>query len=196
MKTNSKTKFKFEKALLMLLEKKHYHDITINEICDAAKKSKMTFYRYYKDKEHLLAEASISLINKEYNEAIEKIIRKETDFEEIGYQTYLKIYGIMSDHYNQIENLIYKGDVFPLEIFEEALLNNYKKYITEQLDLSGYGIPNDIFSIFFFEGLFNSAIYNAKQLKISNNKEKVEEDCKKMCRLLTEIEKAIVDVNK
>ena len=196
MKTNSKTKFKFEKALLMLLEKKHYHDITINEICDAAKKSKMTFYRHYKDKEHLLAEASTNLINKEYAEAIEKIAKKETDFEEIGYQCYLKIYGILSDHYSQIENLIYKGDVFPLEIFEEALLDNYKKYITEQFDLSGYGIPNDLFSIFFFEGLFNSAMYNAKQLKINSNKEKVEEDCNKMCRLLTKIEKTILGDNK
>lgn len=196
MKTNSKTKFKFEKALLMLLEKKHYYDITINEICDVAKKSKMTFYRHYKDKEHLLAEASTNLINKEYAEAIEKIVKKETDFEEIGYQSYLKIYGIISDHYSQIENLIYKGDVFPLEIFEEALLDNYKKYITEQTDLSGYGIPNDLFSIFFFEGLFNSAIYNAKQLKISSNKDKVEKECKKMCRLLTKLEKAIIGVNK
>jgi len=163
MNTNSKTMFKFEKALLMLLEKKHYHDITINEICDVAKKSKMTFYRHYKDKEHLLAEASITLVNKEYNEALEKIIKKESDYEEIGYQSYLKIYGIISDHYNQIENLIYKGDVFPLEIFEEALLNNYKKYITEQIVSAGYDIPNDIFSIFVFEGLFNSAMYNAKQ---------------------------------
>ena len=195
MKTNSKTKLKFEKALFMLLEKKHYHDITINEICDAAKKTKMTFYRHYKDKEHLLAEASINLVNKEYGETLEKIIKKETDFEEIAYQSYVKIYGIMSDHYNQIENLTYKGDMFPLEIFEEALLNNYKKYITEQIDLTSYDIPNDIFSIFFFEGLFNSAMYNAKQLKISSNKEKVEEESKKMCRLLTKLEKAILGVN-
>lgn len=196
MNTNSKTMLKFEKALLMLLEKKHYHDITINEICDAAKKSKMTFYRHYKDKEHLLAEASITLVNKEYAEALEKIIKKETDFEEIGYQSYLKIYGIISDHYSQIENLIYEGDAFPLEIFEEALLNNYKKYITEQIVSAGYDIPNDLFSIFIFEGLFKSAMYNAKQLKISSNKEKVEEDCKKMCRLLTKLEKAIVGVSK
>ncbi len=196
MKTNSKTKFKYEKALLMLLEKKHYHDITINEICDTAKKSKMTFYRHYKDKENLLAEASTNLINKEYDEAIEKIAKKETDFEEIEYQSILKIYEIISDHYNQIENLIYKGDMFSLEIFEEALLDNYKKYITEQIDSSGYDIPNDLFSIFFFEGLFKSAMYNAKQLKISSNKEKVEKECKKMCRLLTKLEMTIIGVNK
>ena len=51
MKIN-KTKNQFEAALFELLSKKNYHDITINEICDAAKKSKMTFYRHYKDKEH------------------------------------------------------------------------------------------------------------------------------------------------
>ena len=67
MKIN-KTKNKFETALFELLSKKNYHDITINEICALANKTKMTFYHYYKDKDNLLAQASINIINTEYAE--------------------------------------------------------------------------------------------------------------------------------
>ena len=70
MRDIDKTKKEFEKALFRLLLKKNYHDITVNEICSLANKTKMTFYHYYKDKENLLAAASINLINEEYSEAL------------------------------------------------------------------------------------------------------------------------------
>ena len=69
MRNADTTKKEFEKALLGLLSKKNYHDITVNEICSLAGKTKMTFYHYYKDKAELLAAASINLINEEYGEA-------------------------------------------------------------------------------------------------------------------------------
>ena len=47
MKDTDKTKKEFEKSLFKLLSKKNYHDITINEICLLASKTKMTFYPYY-----------------------------------------------------------------------------------------------------------------------------------------------------
>ena len=62
-----RTKEEFEKALFKLLEEKNYHDITVSEICALTNKTKMTFYRNYKDKDALLAIASINLINNEYN---------------------------------------------------------------------------------------------------------------------------------
>ena len=61
MRNPDKTKKEFEKALLRLLLKKNYHDITVNEICSLANKTKMTFYHYYKDKDNLLAKEHISL---------------------------------------------------------------------------------------------------------------------------------------
>ena len=111
---NNRTKNQFEQSLFSLLQKKNYHDITVNEICALVNKTKMTFYRNYKDKDALLAEASINLVNKEYNEEYDEILAKETDIEEIEYQSLIITFDWVAKHYNQIQNLIYKGETFPL----------------------------------------------------------------------------------
>ena len=182
MRNTDKTKKEFEKSLFKLLSKKNYHDITINEICSLANKTKMTFYHYYKDKADLLAAASIDLINEEYSEAYRKILRKETDQEEIEYQSILVTYDWVAKHYKQIRNLIHEGDTFPLEIFKNALATNYGKYINETIKTVGYDVPSDYLSIFFFEGLYGSCLYYAEQLKNKKDKRKVKEDIKKLCR--------------
>ena len=182
MRNPDKTKKEFEKALFRLLLKENYHNITVNKICSLAGKTKMTFYHYYKDKADLLASASINLINEEYNEAYRKISRKETDQEEIEYQSILVTYDWVAKHYNQIQNLIYEGDTFPMEIFKNALSTNYGKYINELIKSVSYDVPSDYLSIFFFEGLYGSCIYYAEQLKNNRDKKKVKEDIKKLCR--------------
>ena len=182
MKDITKTKNKFEKSLFKLLEKKNYHDITINEICALANKTKMTFYHYYKDKDNLLALASINLINEEYNEAYRKILKRETDQEEIEYQSILVTYDWVAKHYKQIQNLSHEGDTFPMEIFKNALSNNYSKYMTETIKSVGYDVPSDYLSIFFFEGLYGSCLYYAEQLKDKKDKKKAKEDIKKLSR--------------
>ena len=182
MRNPDKTKKEFEKALFRLLLKENYHNITVNKICSLAGKTKMTFYHYYKDKADLLASASINLINEEYNEAYRKILRKETDQEEIEYQSILVTYDWVAKHYNQIQNLIYEGDTFPMEIFKNALSTNYGKYINELIKSVSYDVPSDYLSIFFFEGLYGSCIYYAEQLKNNRDKKKVKEDIRKLCR--------------
>ena len=182
MRNPDQTKTAFEKALLTLLVKKNYHDITVSEVCSLVQKTKMTFYHYYQDKADLLASASINLINEEYNEAYRKILRKETNQEEIEYQSILVTYEWVAKHYNQIQNLIYEGDTFPMEIFKNALSNNYGKYLTETIKSVGYDVPSDYLSIFFFEGLYGSCLYYAEQLKNNRDKKKVKEDIKKVCR--------------
>ena len=182
MRNTDKTKKEFEKALLGLLLKKNYHDITVDEICSSSGKTKMTFYHYYKDKADLLAAASINLINEEYSEAYRKILRKETDQEEIEYQAMLATYDWVAKHYKQIQNLIHEGDTFPMEIFKNALAANYGKYITEAFNSSYYDVPSDYLSIFFFEGLYGSCLYYAERLKNHRDKRKVKEDIKKLCR--------------
>ena len=182
MRDIDKTKKEFEKSLFKLLSKKNYHDITVNEICSLANKTKMTFYHYYKDKDNLLALASINLINEEYNEAYRKILRKETDQEEIEYQSILVTYEWVAKHYKQIQNLIHEGDTFPMEIFKNALSSNYSKYMTDTNKSVCYDVPSDYLSIFFFEGLYGSCIYYAEQLKNNRDKKKVKEDIKKLCR--------------
>ena len=166
MRNPDKTKKEFEKSLFKLLSKKNYHGITVNEICSLANKTKMTFYHYYKDKDNLLATASINL----------------TDPEEIEYQSILVTYDWVAKHYKQIQNLIYEGDTFPMEIFKNALSNNYSKYITETIKSVDYDVPSDYLSIFFFEGLYGSCLYYAEQLKSKKDKKKVKEDIKKFCR--------------
>ena len=182
MRNTDKTKREFEKALVKLLLKKNYHDITVNEICSLAGKTKMTFYHYYKDKADLLAAASINLINEEYSEAYGKILRKETDQEEIEYQSLLVTYDWVAKHYKQIQNLIHEGDTFPMEIFKNALATNYGKYIAEAIKSGGYDVPGDYLSVFFFEGLYGSCLYYAEQLKNKEDKKKIKEDIKKFCR--------------
>ncbi len=182
MRNPENTKKEFEQALLRLLTKKNYHNITVNEVCSLAQKTKMTFYHYYKDKADLLASASINLINEEYSEAYRKILRKETNQEEIEYQSILVTYDWVAKHYNQIQNLTYEGDTFPMEIFKNALSNNYGKYLTETIKSVGYDVPSDYLSIFFFEGLYGSCLYYAEQLKNNIDKKKVKEDIKKLSR--------------
>ncbi len=182
MRNPGKTKKEFEKALLRLLSKRNYHDITVNEICSLAGKTKMTFYHYYKDKADLLAAASINLINEEYDEAYRKILRKETDSEEIEYQSILATYDWVAKHYRQIQNLVHEGDTFPMEIFKNALSANYGRYITETIKSVDFDVPSDYLSIFFFEGLYGSCLYYAERLKNSRDKKKTKEDIKKLCR--------------
>ena len=182
MRNTDKTKREFEKALLGLLSKKNYHDITVNEVCASAGKTKMTFYHYYKDEADLLAAAFTNLINEEYSEAYRKILRKETDPEEIEYQSILATYDWVAKHYKQIQNLIHEGDTFPMEIFKNALAANYGKYVAEAIQSGGYDVPGDYLSIFFFEGLYGSCLYYAEQLENRKDKRKVKEDIKKLCR--------------
>ena len=187
MRKTDTTKKGFEKALFGLLLKKNYHDITVNEICSLAGKTKMTFYHYYKDKADLLAAASINLINEEYGEAYRKILKKETDLEEIEYLSILVTYDWVAKHYKQIQNLIHEGDTFPMEIFKNALATNYGKYMTETIKTVGYDVPSDYLSIFFFEGLYGSCLHYAEQLKNKKDKKEVKEDIKKLCRFWAKI---------
>ena len=184
MRNISKTTKEFEKALFTLLEDKNYHDITINEICALANKTKMTFYHYYKDKDALLAKASVNLVNEEYGEEYTKLLKKETDMEEIEYQSLVITYDWVAKHYNQIQNLVYKGETLPLEMFKRALFDNYSRGFSEFIDASGYDIPSNYMSIFCFEGLYASCLYYARQLKVNKNKTKIKKDMNKLCRLL------------
>ena len=193
MKENNKTKIEFEKALFKLLEKKNYHNITVNEICALANITKMTFYHYYKDKDNLLAVASINLINNEYLEEYEKILKRETNPEEIEYQSIVAIFEMIAKHYNQIQNLIHKGENFPLEIFKNALANNYSKYMSELVNAGGYDVSSEYLSVFCFEGLYGSCLYYAEQLKNSKNKKTIKEENRKLCRLLAKVVMSIAN---
>ena len=193
MRDITKTTKEFEKALFKLLESKNYHDITVNEICDLTNKTKMTFYHYYKDKDALLAIASINLINTEYDVEYSKILSRETDIEEIEYKSLIATYELVARHYGQITNLIYKGETLPLEIFKRALFDNYSRYMSELIKMGGYDVPSDYMSIFCFEGLYETCLYYSEQLKNKKSKKKVKEDMKKVCRLLA---KAVVSITK
>ena len=193
MRDTTKTTKEFEKALFKLLESKNYHDITVNEICALCNKTKMTFYHYYKDKDALLAIASINLINTEYDAEYSKILNRETDIEEIEYKSLIATYELVARHYGQITNLTYKGETLPFQIFKRALFDNYSRYMSELINMGGYDVPSDYMSIFCFEGLYETCLYYAEQLKNKKSKKKVREDMKKVCRLLA---KAVISITK
>ena len=162
MRDTTKTTKEFEKALFKLLERKNYHDITVNEICELTNKTKMTFYHYYKDKDALLAIASINLINTEYDVEYSKILSRETDIEEIEYKSLIATYELVAKHYDQITNLTYKGETLPFQIFKRALFDNYSRYMSELIKMGGYDVPSDYMSIFCFEGLYETSLYYAE----------------------------------
>ena len=193
MRDTTKTTKEFEKALFKILESKNYHDITVNEICDLTNKTKMTFYHYYKDKDALLAVASINLINTEYDAEYSKILSKVTDVEEIEYLSLIATYELVAKHYDQITNLTYKGETLPFQIFKRALFDNYSRYMSELINMGGYDVPSDYMSIFCFEGLYETCLYYSEQLKSKKSKKKVKEDMKKVCRLLA---KAVIAITK
>ena len=193
MRDTTKTTKEFEKALFKLLESKNYHDITVNEICELTNKTKMTFYHYYKDRDALLAIASINLINTEYDAEYSKILSKVTDVEEIEYLSLIATYELVARHYNQITNLTYKGETLPFQIFKRALFDNYSRYMSELIKMGGYDVPSDYMSIFCFEGLYETSLYYSEQLKNKKSKKKVKEDMRKVCRLLA---KAVVSIAK
>ena len=193
MRDTTKTTKGFEKALFKLLERKNYHDITVNEICELTNKTKVTFYHYYKDKDALLAIASINLINTEYDAEYSKILSRETDIEEIEYKSLIATYELVAKHYDQITNLTYKGETLPFQIFKRALFNNYSRYMSELINTGGYDVPSDYMSIFCFEGLYETCLYYSEQLKNKKSKKKVKEDMRKVCRLLA---KAVVSITK
>ena len=193
MRDTTKTTKEFEKALFKLLESKNYHDITVNEICALTNKTKMTFYHYYKDKDALLAIASINLINTEYDAEYSKILSRETDIEEIEYKSLIATYELVARHYGQITNLIYKGETLPFQIFKRALFDNYSRYMSELINMGGYDVPSDYMSIFCFEGLYETCLYYAEQLKNKKSKKKAKEDMRKISRLLA---KAVIAITK
>lgn len=184
MKDTGKTKNEFGMALFLLLESKNYHDITVNEICASAGKTKMTFYRYYKDKEDLLAQASVEMVNREYSEEYNRILAEETDLEEIECRSLIVTYDWVARHYSQIRNLAYRGETLPLEIFKSALFDNYRRSFSETIAQGGYDVPSDYLSIFCFEGLYGTCLYYAEQLKNNKNKKKERETVRKVCRVL------------
>ena len=112
----------------------------------------MTFYRNYKDKDALLAEASINLVNKEYNEEYDEILAKETDVEEIEYQSLFKkwkktlrklFYGEDDDDYaeNEQENEDVDNDT-EIEERDNRRGTEKDKGSKEGLDEDGYMIFN------------------------------------------------------
>ena len=90
----------------------------------------------------------------------------------------------MAKHCGQIQNLVYKGETLPLEVFKSALFDNYRSYMSGLIEAGGYDIPGDYLSIFCFEGLYGSSLHYARQLAIPGNEEKAKEDNRKACRLL------------
>lgn len=93
----------------------------------------MTFCHYCKDKDNLLAEASINLVNTECDEECEKILRRETDLEEIKHQSLVATCDWVAKHYKQIQNIIYRGETLPLEIFKNALFGNDSRFMSEAI---------------------------------------------------------------
>lgn len=62
------TAVKFDKALLSLLERKEFKDISILEICAEAGVNRSTFYAHYENTYDLLREAHAELINEFFSE--------------------------------------------------------------------------------------------------------------------------------
>ena len=54
-----KTRKGLKDALLCLLEEHSFEEITVTEICEHARTGRLTFYKYYSDKNELMREERV-----------------------------------------------------------------------------------------------------------------------------------------
>lgn len=132
-----RTKQMLKETLLTLLVDKNYSDITVNDICNLAQYSRVTFYTHYEDKKTLLDE----MIQEKLNGLFESIYKSNTKG-----NTFVKV-TIDSWIINLFRFINENADFFHLvyarKIVHTAFENLYRgiwKFLNEEMTIT-YNIP-------------------------------------------------------
>ncbi len=153
-----RTRRDISNALLKLMLKKKFEDITVIDICENALVTRATFYKYFEDKYHL-----VSCIIEDYkNDVILKALKdfKYTSPKEL----YMKIAEIcidfISDNIELFLSFIKNENDDKLRIlFLQMIDESVSTVLNEQKELLNYKVPIEILSKFFTGGLAYMGTY-------------------------------------
>lgn len=154
-----KTKKSLREALLKLIAEKSYDKISVTEICDKALINRMTYYKYFKDKNqllnHLFEELSSDLVNKvrSYKEAATKDESIDS-FMKIIKEAYL----FCLQYIEPLTSIAEQCNFQIINTLSKVCLEHINKMFEEIADKYKYNYPVDQVSTFVFGG-FGALLY-------------------------------------
>lgn len=145
-KGRNNTKGLISLALYSLLLKKSYDEITVKEICAKAGVSRMSFYRYYDQKDDIFVDYCDARFE-EFYEGVKDI--KDLNIRDFT----LAMFRFIKKYYRQLKVLKVANKEFMLL----NQLNSYARYIISNLksDYLKEQKNNPLFAYFMAGGLFN-----------------------------------------
>jgi len=142
-------------ALLLLMEKKDYKDISITEICERAGVTRMSFYRNFKSKEDILKKWLTSVTDGFLADS--GISYKNDSISDY----FIKLFTHL-DHYRAICMSLYKADLMYMvkEQFDRVFLDIHRD---EYDDYKSYFLAGGIYNVFLL-WLMNGCRESPEQL--------------------------------
>ena len=138
-----KTKKAIFDAFTVLLNKKSYDKIIVQEVIDEANIGRSTFYSHFKTKDELLKEICEKLFMHIFSDTL--MIEKTHDFsnEKKNIETIAKhiFYHIRDDKYNMINILKCESSEIFIQYFKEHLKELVTKYILNDKRMENIDIP-------------------------------------------------------
>ena len=127
-------------ALLLLMRKRDYRDISITEICKKAGVTRMSFYRNFESKEDILKKW-IGAITNDFLIASGISYKKDS-----GREYFVKLFSHM-EQYKDICTALWKADLLYIvkEQFDKVFLTVYKN---EYHDYKSYFLSGGIYNVF------------------------------------------------
>ena len=133
-------------ALYYLMSKKDYESITVTDICEKARVSRMSFYRYYNNKEDIF----INYCDERFEELFKILHDKNVK----------DVYTLLYEAFSYIQKYVRQISILKKAKKENLLLEkctDYGSYLTKHINLSGDKDPvnNRIIAAFLAGGIAN-----------------------------------------
>ena len=127
-------------ALLLLMKRKDYKDISITELCEKAGVTRMSFYRNFESKEDILKKW-IGAITNDFLIASGISYKKDS-----GREYFVKLFNHM-EQYKDICTALWEADLLHIvkEQFDKVFLTAYKN---EYHDYKSYFLSGGIYNVF------------------------------------------------
>lgn len=137
MRRGESTKIMIADALIQLLDKKSYQNISVNEICNSCKISKRTFYNHFRDKYDVVCFIWLQLFESSWKRADGEYCELREYFQNISsYGSVLVNFFVKTqldeEEQNSIHDIIYASSVE--SILNLIKRNGYEKEITDEIE--------------------------------------------------------------
>ncbi|MCR5079312.1 MAG: TetR/AcrR family transcriptional regulator [Bacilli bacterium] len=141
-------------GLFSLLSKESFDKITVREICKESNVNKMTFYKYHKDKYDALSKSFQYLFSRDFHATFgdDEALLSGVNDEDRVYRAISYINSWCREHGLQIHNVFTTQDGLPYDIVKAAVLNDYKKFVSEFLDPAIFPVAYEYVATFVFAG--------------------------------------------